>query len=358
MFSDECICTIFGNIEQIFQFASTFLKDLEKNVSTDDPHRSEIGNCFLDFETEFQIYSEYCNNHPFACEELHRLQFEKKYQHFFEACRLLQQMIEIPLEGFLLTPVQKICKYPLQLKELLKYTHLEHPDYTSLQRALEMMKKTAMLINERKRKMESLEKLAQWQKTVAYWQGPSLLDNSSELIYSGETSKVSTNGSQRLRIIFLFDHQLIFCKKDILWRELFVFKGRIFMDNCTVYAIHDCKESMQLKHGFRIHDRINDIWYTFSCRNPEDEERWLRAFHEERQRVDLDRENGFDLRKFKEKAFSSQLKRQMYPSQAKDKNQLRKKVYLSDEMSPSLSPSGPPQPKKGFLGFMQRRYRR
>lgn len=79
-------------------------------------------------------------------------------------------MIEIPLEGFLLTPVQKICKYPLQLKELLKYTHLEHPDYTSLQRALEMMKKTAMLINERKRKMESLEKLAQWQKTVAYWQ--------------------------------------------------------------------------------------------------------------------------------------------------------------------------------------------
>ena len=79
-------------------------------------------------------------------------------------------MIEIPLEGFLLTPVQKICKYPLQLKELLKYTQLEHPDYANLQRALEMMKKTAMLINERKRKMESLEKLAQWQKTVAYWQ--------------------------------------------------------------------------------------------------------------------------------------------------------------------------------------------
>lgn len=52
MFSDECICTIFGNIEQIFQFASTFLKDLEKNVRTDDPHRSEIGNCFLDFVSE------------------------------------------------------------------------------------------------------------------------------------------------------------------------------------------------------------------------------------------------------------------------------------------------------------------
>ena len=29
-------------------------------------------------------------------------------------------MIEIDLNGFLLTPIQRICKYPLQLKELKK----------------------------------------------------------------------------------------------------------------------------------------------------------------------------------------------------------------------------------------------
>ena len=32
-----------------------------------------------------------------------------------QGCRLLQKMDEISLEGYLLTPVQKICKYPLQL---------------------------------------------------------------------------------------------------------------------------------------------------------------------------------------------------------------------------------------------------
>lgn len=71
---------------------------------------------------KFEIYSEYCNNHPAAMSSLQELYQDQKYVHFFEACRLLQEMIDISLDGFLLTPVQKICKYPLQLQELLKYT--------------------------------------------------------------------------------------------------------------------------------------------------------------------------------------------------------------------------------------------
>lgn len=58
--------------------------------------------------------------------ELSKLMKDGRYQHFFEACRLLQQMIDIAIDGFLLTPVQKICKYPLQLAELLKYTAQDH----------------------------------------------------------------------------------------------------------------------------------------------------------------------------------------------------------------------------------------
>ncbi|KAL0194358.1 hypothetical protein M9458_012654, partial [Cirrhinus mrigala] len=57
---------------------------------------------------------------------LTRLMRDARYQHFFEACRLVQQMIDIAIDGYLLTPVQKICKYPLQLAELLKYTVQEH----------------------------------------------------------------------------------------------------------------------------------------------------------------------------------------------------------------------------------------
>ena len=82
----------------------------------------------------------------------------------------MQELVEIPLEGFLLTPVQKICKYPLQLAELLKYTPPDHPDYTMVKDALAAMRKIATLINERKRKMESIEKIAVWQHSVVDWE--------------------------------------------------------------------------------------------------------------------------------------------------------------------------------------------
>lgn len=116
------------------------------------------------------MYSEYCNSHPMATATLQELYQHNRYSKFFEACRLMRGLIEIPLDGYLLTPVQRICKYPLQLAELLKYTKTDHPDYHKIQEALEAMRGVAVLINERKRRMESLEKLAAWQMRVEGWE--------------------------------------------------------------------------------------------------------------------------------------------------------------------------------------------
>ena len=79
-------------------------------------------------------------------------------------------MIELKLDGFLLSPIQRICQYPLQLNELLKYTSHTHRDYENIQQALYTMKDVASFINERKRRMEYLEIIHKWQSTVEQWQ--------------------------------------------------------------------------------------------------------------------------------------------------------------------------------------------
>ena len=44
-------------------------------------------------------------------------------------------------------------------------------------------------------------------------QSPDLLETSSELIYCGELTKVNSSGWSQERIFFLFDFQIIYCKK-------------------------------------------------------------------------------------------------------------------------------------------------
>ncbi|XP_030805120.1 spermatogenesis-associated protein 13 isoform X3 [Camarhynchus parvulus] len=298
MFTTAQLSTIFGNIEDIYKFQRKFLKDLEKQYNKEEPHLSEIGSCFLQHQEGFAIYSEYCNNHPSACIELSRLMKQGKYRHFFEACRLLQQMIDIAIDGFLLTPVQKICKYPLQLAELLKYTTQEHSDYSNIKAAYEAMKNVACLINERKRRLESIDKIARWQVSIVDWEGPDVLARSSELIHSGELTKISKQGKSQQRTFFLFDHQLVFCKKDLLRRDILYYKDRIDMDETEIVDAEDGRDkdfNISVKNAFKIINRTTEEIHLFCAKKQEDKKRWMEACENERRRVREDKEMGMEI---------------------------------------------------------------
>ncbi|XP_018103212.1 spermatogenesis-associated protein 13 isoform X2 [Xenopus laevis] len=298
MFTEGQLNTIFGNIEDIYKFQKNFLKDLEKKHNKDEPHLSEIGDCFLNNQDGFSIYSEYCNNHPNACSELSNLMKQGKYRHFFEACRLLQQMIDIAIDGFLLTPVQKICKYPLQLAELLKYTTQEHSDYSKIKEAYEAMKNVACLINERKRRLESIDKIARWQVSIVGWEGQDILARSSELIHSGELTMIIKQGKSQQRTFFLFDHQMVFCKKDLLRRDILYYKGRIDMDEMEFADVEDGKDrdfNLNIKNAFKVMNRLTDEVNLFCAKKQEDKQRWIQAFLDERKRVQDDKAMGMEI---------------------------------------------------------------
>uniref|UniRef100_A0A4W6DPQ0 Spermatogenesis associated 13 n=1 Tax=Lates calcarifer TaxID=8187 RepID=A0A4W6DPQ0_LATCA len=270
MFTELQLKTIFSNIEDIYKFQRQFLRDLEKKYNKDQPHLSEIGSCFLLQGEGFSIYSEYCNTHPAACAELQRLMKSGRYKHFFEACRLLQQMIDISIAGFLLTPVQKICKYPLQLGELLKYTPKDHSDYSGVSKAYEAMKNVASLINERKRRLESIDTIAHWQVAILHWEGPDVLGRSSELIHS-----------------------------DVLRRDLLHYRGRLDMDQTEVVDVPDGRDpdlGLTLRNALRLrHASTLEFVCVLCCRKAQDKQRWLEAFAKERHRVKEDQEMGMEI---------------------------------------------------------------
>uniref|UniRef100_A0A3B1IXX7 Spermatogenesis associated 13 n=1 Tax=Astyanax mexicanus TaxID=7994 RepID=A0A3B1IXX7_ASTMX len=328
MFTEAQLKTIFSNIEEIYKFQRKFLKDLEKNYDKENPHLSEIGICFLQQGEGFSIYSEYCNTHPAACVELHRLMKQGRYKHFFEACRLLQQMIDISIAGFLLTPVQKICKYPLQLGELLKYTPKDHSDYEGVCNAYEAMKNVASLINERKRRLESIDTIAHWQVAILNWEGEDVLSRSSELIHSGELTRVVRAGKTQQRSFFLFDHQLVFCKKDILRRDLLHYRGRLDTDHLEPLELPDGRhpDLGTLRNAFALRHTENlEVLCVLCCRKPQDKQQWLQAFVRERNRVKEDQEIGMEI---------SETQRKQAIQNAKKSKQGKLKINIHGPLHP------------------------
>ncbi|KAJ8256257.1 hypothetical protein COCON_G00201210 [Conger conger] len=105
---------LFGNMAEIYQFHKrTFLRELE--AFTDCPEL--VGRCFLQRMNDLQIYEKYCQNKP-RSESLWRQCSDCA---FFQEC---QKKLEhkLGLDSYLLKPVQRITKYQLLLKELLKYS--------------------------------------------------------------------------------------------------------------------------------------------------------------------------------------------------------------------------------------------
>ncbi|XP_052607636.1 guanine nucleotide exchange factor DBS isoform X3 [Peromyscus californicus insignis] len=105
---------LFGNMEEIYHFHNRiFLRDLESCI--DCPEL--VGRCFLERMEEFQIYEKYCQNKP-RSESLWRQCSDCP---FFQEC---QKKLDhkLSLDSYLLKPVQRITKYQLLLKEMLKYS--------------------------------------------------------------------------------------------------------------------------------------------------------------------------------------------------------------------------------------------
>ncbi|GLD73478.1 phosphatidylinositol 3,4,5-trisphosphate-dependent Rac exchanger 2 protein, partial [Lates japonicus] len=214
-------------------------------------------------------------------------------------CMLLggRKNTEVPLEGYLVAPIQRICKYPLLLRELLKRTPKKHNDYALVQESLHVMKAVCSSINEAKRQMEKLEILEEWQSHIEGWEGSNITDTCTEMLMQGVLLKISAGNIQE-RIFFLFDKLLVYCKKKN--RRLknskaategprYLFRGRINTEVMEVENVDDGTADYHssgniVNNGWKIHNTAKNKWFVCMAKTPEEKQEWLEAIMKERER--------------------------------------------------------------------------
>ncbi|NWI12825.1 PREX2 protein, partial [Crypturellus soui] len=297
--TEETVKMLFSNIEDILAVHRNFLSLVEECLQPEPNAQHEVGTCFLHYKEKFRIYDEYCSNHEKAQKVLLDLNKIRTVRTFLLNCMLLggRKNTDVPLEGYLVTPIQRICKYPLLLKELLKRTPRKHSDYTALMEALQAMKAVCSNINEAKRQMEKLEFLEEWQSHVEGWEGSNITDTCTEMLRSGLLLKISAGNIQE-RIFFLFDNLLVYCKKK--HRRLknskastdghrYLFRGRINTEVMEVENVDDGTADYHssghtVVNGWKIHNTAKNKWFVCMAKTPEEKQEWLEAILKERER--------------------------------------------------------------------------
>ncbi|KAI6647623.1 Pleckstrin domain-containing family G member 2 [Oopsacas minuta] len=204
---------LFSNIRTLYDFHIEFLDDIRQVEML-----RNVAECFLQRKQQFiNEYTIYCNNYPNACEILKDINFNHDLK-IISNFKICQQSLGhmLPLSAYLLKPVQRVLKYPLLLKAMLKdaftvnYSHFAVNGYQEMKTALDCMSEVSEEINLMKRKHELTLRVNEIQSMLVGWNGQDL--NSFGQLLLEDQLKIK--GYRKERNVFLFEKLFLVTKME------------------------------------------------------------------------------------------------------------------------------------------------
>jgi hypothetical protein len=166
-----------------------------------------IGPCFLRFAPALRVYSPYFRNYDRAIKLINRLNKMPEFAEFVK--RQSEASGGIWLESYLFTPIQQLPRYELLLRDLLKVTWTDHPDYEPLSVAMEAIHATVTVINMRTKAVEAHGLVVKVQSLLS--NAPQLVEEDRLYVHEGfwvsakSKNKLRTWGRDVRIYVFLFN---------------------------------------------------------------------------------------------------------------------------------------------------------
>ncbi|XP_052824704.1 uncharacterized protein LOC106870865 isoform X3 [Octopus bimaculoides] len=220
---------IFGNIEKIYEFHNQyFLQELE----TCKHYPFQIAQIFLSHEEQFYLYALYNKNKPKSDHLM--------AEHGTEFFRIKQNELKdkMNLSSYLLRPVQRMGKYALLLKQMIKACPETETEYNDLKSAEEMVKFHLRHGND----MLAMDSLKECDVN---------LQEQGRLLRQNEFF-VTQGRKKSMRHIFLFEELVLFSKTK---------KDRHGGPESYIYKYSFKTSDIGLTENFRDHTNKFEIWF-------------------------------------------------------------------------------------------------
>ncbi|KAI8343532.1 hypothetical protein BC941DRAFT_498549 [Chlamydoabsidia padenii] len=162
---------IIRNANDLLHFHNRLLSALEKTYLNEDIRTrcGDIATVFLDMGSSFTLYDAYCDKHDAAIALCNSYRSKPEWISFVKKCIATPTMCSDPsldqgtkplhFEDYLIKPVQRVCRYQLLLKEILRhYTPHDTAEYRRLDCALGMMQAVVAGIDRRKYHRDTIKR--------------------------------------------------------------------------------------------------------------------------------------------------------------------------------------------------------
>jgi len=239
---------LFSNVKDLIVVNQEFNNNLTA-LKEADPVIPEIGNEFLKIAEKLKVYKEYCSNYPLAISLLRELTQKPDVKNLLT--KLSTENAEcrgLNLEAFLIKPVQRICKYPLMIRELIKYTSKESKDFPVLENSLTVIENVIAYVNEGTKKLEEKERLTALQGRIEFSEFPDLVIKLADkhMVKEGSIQRL-INSKPKDRYMYLFNDCILICKE---WTASYKYKYQLeeYLPIDSVTLKNEIKEKLPKGH--------------------------------------------------------------------------------------------------------------
>ena len=172
----------------------------------------EIGDIIAETADSLKIYSIYASNYPAAQKLVNSYKLRDDMSKVLETWMKSSEGRGLSFESFLIKPVQRICKYPLLIRELQRYNEKagKTKDDAALKLAADKIAAVVTSVNEATRQAEERERILNIQKTIESDADLDLADKS--YLKDGPMLRYFS-GKGKERYVVLYTDLVLICKK-------------------------------------------------------------------------------------------------------------------------------------------------
>ncbi|XP_071863000.1 FYVE, RhoGEF and PH domain-containing protein 4 [Bombus fervidus] len=279
MFPPETVQHMFSNIKSIYKFHNDFLlPQLQERMQNWESDR-RIGDIMKNFAPFLKMYTEYVKNFDYAMNLIQTLQIKvARFAAIINEIQKLDECAKLSLPHHMLSPIQRLPRYELLLKDYLRNLTEENADYKDTKKALELVSTAANHTNDAMKKIDKFKKLLEIQESI--YDTTDLVSATRELVKEGRIVKISArSGDHQERHLFLFTDLLLLCSIRLIPGPLYRLRAKFLIENLQVIE----GDNLETANTFYIRDEDKSVeLYTHVA---EEKAAWLEALFDTMQEM-------------------------------------------------------------------------